>query len=460
MKHVELGFDPRPHQREAHAARLLFRFMVLVWHRRAGKTVFAILELLLDALAFKRKPGQSRGQFGYIAPQLKQAKSVAWDILKSYARLVPGGIDINESELRITLPNGVVVRLFGADNPDSFRGMYFDGVVLDEVAQMKPETWETVLRPALADRLGWAIFIGTPNGTNLFSQLYYDAEKNPDWYADVKRWADTGALPDSEIEQSRREMTPDNFKQEFECDFTVAAQGQLIGLELVLQAQARDLKPASYLYAPRLIGIDVAEMGGDRTCFAPRQGLRAMVPKFYEKQLARVTASHAAESIDRWKPHAVFVDAGAGPGVEVYARLVDMQYDQVTTLFPVDFGGGADEAWLLNKRAEIWWRLRAWMDEGGCLPSGTGIQTDLTAPKFLYKGLHGKGQLESKDAMRARGIRSPDYGDALALTFSYPVAVPLEVEADPVLPVTLRDDFDYPRVQDKGDFDPFSEARR
>ena len=129
----------------------------MVAHRRAGKTVACVNELIKAALTF---PGTD-GRFGYVAPFYSQAKAVAWDYAKRFSAVVPG-LQINESELRITYPNGSSIRLFGADNADSLRGLYFDGLVADEYGDWKPSVWGYVIRPALADRGGWAIIIGTP----------------------------------------------------------------------------------------------------------------------------------------------------------------------------------------------------------------------------------------------------------------------------------------------------------
>src|SRR5690606_9560529 len=123
-----------------------------------------------------------RPRYGYVAPLYSQAKSIAWDYLKHYTAPIPG-VRRNESELWVELPNGARIRLFGADNPDSLRGMYFDGVALDELAQMKPDTWTEVIRPALTDRGGFAVFIGTPKGVNIFHDLYQQAVRDPAWFA-------------------------------------------------------------------------------------------------------------------------------------------------------------------------------------------------------------------------------------------------------------------------------------
>jgi hypothetical protein len=97
------------------------------------------------------------GRYGYLAPQLKQAKRIAWRYLKHYARKIPG-TKVSETELMIELPNGASITVMGADRPDTIRGEYFDGVVIDETGQIKTDLWGSVIRPMLADRKGWALF--------------------------------------------------------------------------------------------------------------------------------------------------------------------------------------------------------------------------------------------------------------------------------------------------------------
>lgn len=409
---VDLGYKPYEHQRAAHALRLTFRFLVLVWHRRAGKTVFAVLELLLAALACAKE----RGRYGYIAPLLKQAKGVAWDYLKHFARTIPGCV-VNESELYVEFPNGARVRLFGADNPDSFRGLYFDGVVMDEVADQKPEAWGEIVRPALADRQGWAIFIGTPKGTNLFSELYYRAQTEPGWKADLRRASETGIIPEAELAQMRREMTPAQFSQEADCDFSASVDDVLLRLEDVLAAQSRSLPEHAYQGAPKVLGVDVARYGGDRSSIFLRQGQAAWRPTVMVGLDLMALSGRVAESIERLQPDATFIDQG-GMGGGVVDRLRQLKFNVVG----IDFGGRAAEERFENKRAEMWWSAAEWVKGGGCLPESQALAQDLTAPRYTYKNHRGRLQLESKDDLRARGLPSPDLGDSFVLTFAMPVA--------------------------------------
>ena len=198
------------------------RWKVLVIHRRAGKTVGCINHLIRDALS---KPS---ARFAYIAPTYKQAKTIAWDYLKFYSRPIPN-IRVNESELRIDYPNGARITLFGADNPDSLRGMALWGVIFDEYSQQPGNIFTEIIRPSLADNQGYAIWIGTPKGKNEFYKLYEQAIKDPDWLGMLLTVDDTDVLPQSEIEDSRKVMTEDEIQQEYYCSFEAAIQGAYYG---------------------------------------------------------------------------------------------------------------------------------------------------------------------------------------------------------------------------------------
>jgi phage terminase large subunit len=221
---IVIPYDPRPHQRAAWEQ--LKRFNVLVWHRRAGKTVFAVNALLRQVLESPRK--DARGI--YVAPTYKQAKRIAWAYLREFAGVIPGTRFL-EQELRCILPGGKEIWLLGADNPDALRGIYVDHGVLDEVGQMSPRIWGEVLRPALADRGGGALFIGTPFGpANLFAQLYEKGGMpSVDWWRSMLRIGESGALPPAEIEALRREMSPEEWAQEMECSFNAAVRGAFYG---------------------------------------------------------------------------------------------------------------------------------------------------------------------------------------------------------------------------------------
>ena len=223
-------YAPRTHQAPLHDA--LERFSVLVAHRRFGKTVFAINQLIEKA----ENCGMEAPRFAYLAPYYRQAKNVAWDYLKKFTREIDD-IRHHETELRCDFPNGARITLYGADFPDRLRGLYFDGIVLDEFAQMEPRIWSEVIRPALADRLGWAVFIGTPRGRNAFWKLYERARRDKDWFTAIYRASETNLIGGKELAAARKEMSEEEYEQEFECSFEAPLSGSYYG-KLMAQVES------------------------------------------------------------------------------------------------------------------------------------------------------------------------------------------------------------------------------
>jgi hypothetical protein len=204
------------------------RWSVIIAHRRAGKTVACLHDLLIRASRCKH----GVGRYAYIAPYYVQAKSVAWDYLKAFARPLLAGPP-NESELRVDLFNGARISLYGGDNQDRLRGLALDGVVLDEFADMPASLWGQVVRPALTDRKGWATIIGTVKGKNQLWETYQLGRQHPDeWFTKILRSSETGILDADELLDARRSMSEDQFSAEFECDPEAAIQGAYFGREM------------------------------------------------------------------------------------------------------------------------------------------------------------------------------------------------------------------------------------
>lgn len=229
--------DPAKQGINGYAPRLPFiefhnrseRWAILVCHRRAGKTVACVAELVLSAL-FTLK---ADARYAYVAPQYNQAKDIAWIYLKRLTADIPG-IEYNESELRADLPNGARIRLYGADNPDRLRGLYLDGVILDEFGDMRLMVWGEIVRPMLTDRKGWAVFIGTPKGHNEFYDQWQRAQTDIGWWALMLRASDSGLIEAAELSDAAKGMTDDQYAQEFECSFEAAIAGAFYGKEFAL----------------------------------------------------------------------------------------------------------------------------------------------------------------------------------------------------------------------------------
>ena len=219
---IEIPYAPREQQLAIHDLMDSKRFGVVVAHRRMGKTVSAINHLIKDAILNQKEAPR----YAYIAPTYGQAKRVAWDYLVKYAE--PLGGTNNISELRVDFW-GRRIQLYGSDNPEALRGQYFDGVILDEIGDQNPKIWTDIVRPALADRKGWCLFIGTPKGHNHFKELRDRAEKEDGWGLLEFKASETGVVDDVELKAARNEMGEDKYRQEFECSFDAAVEGSYYG---------------------------------------------------------------------------------------------------------------------------------------------------------------------------------------------------------------------------------------
>ena len=224
MPNIVIPYKPRALQKILHGQIDKHRFSVIVLHRRAGKTVMAINHMLKAALTNK----YLNPRYAFISPYRLQGKATAWDYIKQFAGKIPG-TKFNESELRCDLANGARITILGAENDQAIRGISLDGCVFDETQSIKPTIFPEVIRPALADRKGWCIFIGTPKGRNNFYQLYQSAIKNPKWYACTYKASETGILDDEELQAAKDVMSKDLYEQEFECSFQAAITGSYYG---------------------------------------------------------------------------------------------------------------------------------------------------------------------------------------------------------------------------------------
>ena len=218
MGGIIIPYKPRDLQKDFHDN--IKRWNLIVTHRRFGKTCMVINQLIKDCLLCKKE----RPRFAYISPYLVQTKQIAWDYVKHYTAVIPG-VKFNESELKVTFVNGGNIQLLGADNPDRLRGIYLDGVALDEYAQIKPSLFSEIISPALTDRQGYAIFLGTPKGKNHFYDLWDKIKDNPEWYVAIRKASDTGYVAHDELVRASELMSADEFAQEYDCSWEAAIKG-------------------------------------------------------------------------------------------------------------------------------------------------------------------------------------------------------------------------------------------
>lgn len=315
---VDLGYSARPAFDPLHLRTE--RFGCIVAHRRAGKTVASIMDLI-DAALRCDKPNP---RFAYLAPYYAQAKDVVWSYVKQYAGSIPG-TTINESELRVDFPNGARLRLYGADNYDRLRGIYLDGVVLDEFADQPPQAWREVIRPALSDRKGWALFIGTPKGRNAFYDVYQQAVESPDWFAMKLKASETGLIPAGELAALKADMSANEYQRELECDFDAAIEGAYFAEGM---AQARNDGRITELSADPLLAVraycDIGGPGAKADAFAmwicQFVGQKVNVLDYYEAQ-GQPLAEHVNWLRQRgwgraeiFLPHDGLKEGGVNPG--------------------------------------------------------------------------------------------------------------------------------------------------
>lgn len=225
MPKIVLPYTPRPQFLPYHNRKA--RWASLVCHRRGGKTVAAVNDLIIGAVECPLP----RPQLAYIAPNYQQAKRIAWEYVKQYAE--PLIDQVHESELRVTLKgNGAKIYLLGAEKANNLRGIYLDGAAIDEYAQIRPSTVSQVILPCLSDRSGWMTLMGTPMGKNHFYDAVRRAENDPTWFHMTLKASQSGILAQEELDIIKAQMDVSDYEQEYECSFEAALRGAIYGVEM------------------------------------------------------------------------------------------------------------------------------------------------------------------------------------------------------------------------------------
>lgn len=223
-KRVVIPYVPRKHFIGLHNSKRRFKFVVA--HRRAGKSVSEINEVIKKALQNPREYPPPR--YGYVGPSFAQTKDLIWGYAKHYTAPLSGfdNYRVSEGDLQITLPNGAMMNLYGgASAYQRMRGLYFDGIVLDEFSLLNPNVLSTVVRPCLADYRGWAVISGTSNGDDHFHELYQRIKDDPEWDVFIIPVTDTDALHPDEVVEMTKDMSPEEFAREMLCSFEAPIEG-------------------------------------------------------------------------------------------------------------------------------------------------------------------------------------------------------------------------------------------
>lgn len=387
--------------------------MVLVCHRRFGKTVLGVnINQQTALMATLERP-----RCAYIGPTYTQGKTNAWDYMQHYARPVPA-VAFNQSELRVDYPNGGQCRIFGADNPDSLRGNYFDRVVLDEFGMHPGKTFSEVIGPTLVDRGGSALFLGTPNGKNQFYDIAQFAQKqvqdgNREWYFAEYKASETGLLDAAYLKQQRQVMTQDEYDQEFECSFEASVKGAIYAKELAL---LRDQNRIGVVpYDPALPVDTDWDLGvGDATAIWFSQSLRTgevRLIDYYEASgegfphYVNILNSKGYVYGKHWAPHDIMVrEMGTGKSRLDVAASFGLRF-QVTPRIHGQAGEEIEEG--INAARML--LARCFFDAGKCRAGLDALMNyrrdyNKTMREFKATPVHDKAS-HAADAFRGLAVR-------------------------------------------------------
>lgn len=402
------------------------RFFMLRWHRRARKTTLALNLLIRECAVHENRV------YGYIAPTYKQAKNIIWRDPNMLSRYLPMEIvkRKNESELFIEFNNGSILKILGSDDPDSIRGVDLSGVVFDEWALIKKETWEEIIRPIIAqDKDRWAIFIFTPKGKNHAYDYWTNIDKWPDeWYKSLLKASDSHILSQTELDKARREMPISMYQQEFDCSFLADEERTLIPTTNVeslrgLQKSHQDRK---------IIACDPA-MGGDECVIFKMDDMRIVDMKIMHVNNGMLIAAEIVVMMREFGTAYLAIDT-IGMGKPIADRVAELGGE----VFEINSSKEAqDKVRFYNTRAELWGTLLDLVLARDIdYPADEQTRRDISAIKYTLIDSNGKIQLEPKIKTKTRIGRSPDRGDA----FVYGVWGTLMIDK----PNVLKRDFNRP----------------
>lgn len=396
------------------------RRAVLVWHRRAGKDL-TVLNYTIDQAINERV-----GTYYHCFPEYGQGRKILWDGRNkdgwAFTDYFPPQIvkARNATEMKITLVNGSIWQIVGADNYNSVVGANPVGIVFSEwaVSDKYPDAW-SYFRPMLAENNGWAVFPYTPRGRNHGFTLYSMALKNPEWFCQVLSVEDTGVISRADVDAERSAgMSEDMIQQEFYCSFLAPTENLLIPYDLIQSAIGRDV---SYPHAPKIAGLDVARFGDDRCALVVRQGGQVIHIESWGNLDTVATAGRVLERYEARLFDVVAVDSiGVGAGVADILKNSGIP----TAAVNVSESPSLNDARFNRLRDELWWRLREWFEDRSCgisrgiMPARVNeMIADIQDIRYGYTPA-GKIKIESKDEMKERLHFSPDVGDALCLSFA------------------------------------------
>jgi hypothetical protein len=413
------NWTARPHQRDlfnsfGHGKR--FQRGCAVWHRRAGKDSCALNLTARDM--FKRV-----GTYWHLFPEQTQARRAIWNGIDREGRRIidqflPPEVRKRENgqEMLIETVNGSIWQMAGSDNYDSLVGSNPVGVVFSEWSLAHPEAWDYI-RPIIVENGGWALFIYTPRGRNHGYHTFEHAQQSDDWFCQRLTIDDTGIVSPDQIAQERAAgMSDSKIAQEFYCSFEAAEDDAVIPVDIIDHAMKNEIEVSDT--SPIVWGLDVARHGDDSSVLAKRQGPVVHPLKVWNKldlmQLSGAIKLEWEQTLPRHQPVEIIVDSiGIGAGVVDRLRELGLPVRGLN----VSERPSIAETYL-NLRSELWFKTKDWLSGRDVqLPKDDGLFLELSGPRYTYTS-NGKIQVESKESMKKRGVKSPDRADAVCLTLA------------------------------------------
>ncbi len=414
---VSLRYAPRSWALELHEALATHKNVVCVAPRRSGKSTAAAAAICMAALA---KPGR----YAIVLQTKSHGRLIYWAILKEMLADIPG-VNFHEGDLRVELPTGSEIIFFGAADGDgaSVRGLGLSGVICDEVQLLTEAAIAGAILPALFDRQGFLLAIGTPAEPSTLGILFEKAsfDVSGEWKALHFTIHNVGVFTPAQIEQLRAEaLNPAVWKAEFECDMTAGVDRALIPLSAIVEATkrkapARFAQLPQYRDGPRVVGVDCGGDGldADQSAIACRIGSLILPPILIDKEELNQLPLRVAAAAMEISADLIAVDSTGGHASNLLPRLQEMFWNPI----PIVFSSSSTRPDVhANKRAELYARLAEFIQKPDTiLPDDRALLQELASVTYFHNA-KGLLALDPKAKIRSRLGRSPDSADALALT--------------------------------------------
>jgi hypothetical protein len=396
------------HQLNALAAfdRHEARFFSLEWHRRARKSTLACNLLIRESCRYPKR------SYVYVGPTKEQARNILWDDPNMlFAYLPPQevfGWEKNEQKLYIRFANGSILRIRGADDPGTLRGIDAAGIVFDEWPLMDETIWTGIFCPIMAqDPRRWAIFCWTPIGENHATDMHAAGANDPEWYVQTLKASESGLIPPDELVKAKKRMPPTLYDQEMECAHITDEERVLITSRMLDELNGYEVDDGD---ERGIISCDPS-MGGDEAVFMAFRG-RALVGMEAHHERDPMKLLGFLTIFGRKHGINTYVIDSIGIGGPLCARMSELG----ANVIPFNSSETSARPGFFNKRAEAWWAARDDIQDHKVDPvEDAETRRQLAGVRYGVADSSGLLRIELKDKAKKRIGRSPDRGDCYVM---------------------------------------------